>query len=698
TVSFDSNTGTPVSPILQNYNTSVTKPTDPTKTGNTFVAWYSDSGLTTVVTWPYTLGAADVTFYAKWSIASYTITFDANGGTGGTTPSVAYGTIPTPPTVTKTGYSFVSWDPAIIAVTGEKTYTAQWSLDEVLITFDANGGTGGTGPTSMLPGATLTAPTVTKEGYVFQGWDTTVPATVPSVSTTYTAQWVKTAFSVTKTGTLENPTFTVNIQGWVADNSYQIWTYQRVQSDIFLNDGAKQANQWILAQAYTLGSEGVAGPGGSINFTVADFTSPDNNYTVAVRIMGADGKYVGELIDSYTSNDVLQAVITKVHVDGNFSTGSEIKEIKTGSEVLIKVFGNLLGMTYTATVKETLASIAVSNTNEFVWDISGLEPRIYTIILTAANESTSATREITFNLYKTSGVTYAEISEMPAVPAPLLTLPRTVTITPTFTTGNFAYQISEPNRQAFFTSEQTTSNDPILHSMDKYGTYFVVGYASRTNISSYDDGVINTVNINRSETPATVTLTANKSVNPVVKGTEVTFTANATIPEIGSNAIEYSFWRYDAVGYSLVKDWSTDNTLIWNAARVGSYSIQVRTKGADAGSYEAVKSISVQVTGEDIATGVIITLNDTYLNEHATAKVPIVLDANATSSTGEDLLYKFYVYDDAMQTKELQQYSADSHCTWIPRKAGTYRISVLVKNQVSFGVYDAVQSFTVVVK
>ena len=46
TVNFNSNGGTAVDPITQNYNTQVAQPEDPSKAGYTFNGWYSNSGLT----------------------------------------------------------------------------------------------------------------------------------------------------------------------------------------------------------------------------------------------------------------------------------------------------------------------------------------------------------------------------------------------------------------------------------------------------------------------------------------------------------------------------------------------------------------------------------------------------------------------------------------------------------------------------
>ncbi|NLP47494.1 MAG: hypothetical protein GX345_00950, partial [Clostridiales bacterium] len=125
------------------------------------------------------------------------------------------------------------------------------------------------------------------------------------------------------------------------------------------------------------------------------------------------------------------------------------------------------------------------------------------------------------------------------------------------------------------------------------------------------------------------------------------------------------------------------------------YNIEVRAKGEDAGSYEVHKSISLTITytGEPMAEGVDISIE--LGSSSVKARVPIVVSANATSSNSEDLLYKFYVHDEFMKTRTLQNYSANQECLWTPRKAGTYDIMVLVKNQNSYGKYDAIKKVTV---
>ena len=63
----------------------------PTKTGYTFGGWYQNSALTGTAVTKIDKGAclSDYTLYAKWTVNTYTVTLDANGGTGGDTSVTA---------------------------------------------------------------------------------------------------------------------------------------------------------------------------------------------------------------------------------------------------------------------------------------------------------------------------------------------------------------------------------------------------------------------------------------------------------------------------------------------------------------------------------------------------------------------------------------------------------------------------------
>lgn len=67
TVTFDSNGGSSVTAEVVTEGNLVTKPTDPTKTDNTFAGWYSDEELTTAFDFTSTYITASITLYAKWT-------------------------------------------------------------------------------------------------------------------------------------------------------------------------------------------------------------------------------------------------------------------------------------------------------------------------------------------------------------------------------------------------------------------------------------------------------------------------------------------------------------------------------------------------------------------------------------------------------------------------------------------------------
>ena len=74
TLTFDSDGGSEVAPITQDYDTAVMPPADPTLLGYTFAGWNPAV--------PEKMPAADMKLSAQWTPNRYTVTFDANGGTG----------------------------------------------------------------------------------------------------------------------------------------------------------------------------------------------------------------------------------------------------------------------------------------------------------------------------------------------------------------------------------------------------------------------------------------------------------------------------------------------------------------------------------------------------------------------------------------------------------------------------------------
>lgn len=132
----------------------------PRRTGYTFAGWKVTSGGGSVTSGnaynanydAYNFDgnyAGNVTITAQWIAHTYTVTFDANGGTCSTTSKTVsygstYGTLPTP---TRSGYIFKGWGTSktyanvtsttTVSITAAQTLYAVWAVN---VTIDPNGG------------------------------------------------------------------------------------------------------------------------------------------------------------------------------------------------------------------------------------------------------------------------------------------------------------------------------------------------------------------------------------------------------------------------------------------------------------------------------------------------------------------------------------------------------------------------------
>ncbi|HAE42533.1 MAG TPA: hypothetical protein DCG34_06375 [Clostridiales bacterium] len=206
TVTFVENGGTTVADIQRYHNTKINTAPVSTKTGYTLEGWYTNSGLTNKVTFPYTV-TDDATFYAKWTINQYTITFDTKGGTTVAAITQDYGTpIAEPDDPEKDDLEFLGWSPALPATMPamNMTLVAQWELEPYTISFEENGGSTVANITQDYGTKINTAPVSTKTGYTLEGWYIDIglthkvvfPYTITADATLY-AKWIINEYVVT---------------------------------------------------------------------------------------------------------------------------------------------------------------------------------------------------------------------------------------------------------------------------------------------------------------------------------------------------------------------------------------------------------------------------------------------------------------------------------------------------------------------
>lgn len=169
TVSFDSQGGSSVGSVTANYDTTIAVPAAPTKAGYTFAGWWTGANGSGTEFTGSTIITGVVTVYANWTVNSYTVSFDNQGG--GTVGSISADystTIILPAAPIKTGFTFAGWwtgtlgsgtqFTASTSVTGNITLYANWTLDT---------GTGGitiNNPASVTIAFTTVPPTTLAVG------------------------------------------------------------------------------------------------------------------------------------------------------------------------------------------------------------------------------------------------------------------------------------------------------------------------------------------------------------------------------------------------------------------------------------------------------------------------------------------------------------------------------------------------------
>ena len=218
TVSYNANggSGAPATQTKTHGVTLTLSSTKPTRTGYTFKGW-STSSTATAASYSaggsYT-GNASITLYAVWAKTTYTVQYNANGGSGAPSAQTkTYGVTLTLSTVkpTRSGYTFAGWNVvqnatvAMYMAGGNYTSNSSTTLYAIwqrnyTVSYNANGGSGAPASQTKIQDNALTLSSVkpTRSGYTFVGWATNSTATNATYAAggTYTANASVTLYAV----------------------------------------------------------------------------------------------------------------------------------------------------------------------------------------------------------------------------------------------------------------------------------------------------------------------------------------------------------------------------------------------------------------------------------------------------------------------------------------------------------------------
>ncbi|MDY4078870.1 MAG: CAP domain-containing protein, partial [Clostridium sp.] len=158
-------------------------------------------------------------------------------------------------------------------------------------------------------------------------------------------------------------------------------------------------------------------------------------------------------------------------------------------------------------------------------------------------------------------------------------------------------------------------------------------------------------------------------VSPQYKGSSIKVTANASG---GEGTLQYRFRVGNPAGsYSLVKDYSTTNTAVWNANYSGSKILYVDVK--DSKGNVVTKSINYSIKEKPI-------INSFTTDKNSPQNLGTTIKLTANVSEGENLQYKFSLKDEYGNTTTLRDYSYSNTCNWTPSRDGDYTLYVDTKD------------------
>lgn len=168
TVTFDSAGGSPVASQIVEKGDKAVSPESPEKEGYYFGGWSPDISTTEIT--------KDTTFVAQWSLQTFTVTFELNGGEriggGELVQTVGYNQAAELPEVKKLGYFLSTWSGNYANVKSDITINAVWLEKYYTVTFKHVGGTYVSGQLKqqVQEGQAAVAPVIEWKGYTLS-WD-----------------------------------------------------------------------------------------------------------------------------------------------------------------------------------------------------------------------------------------------------------------------------------------------------------------------------------------------------------------------------------------------------------------------------------------------------------------------------------------------------------------------------------------------
>jgi hypothetical protein len=480
---------------------------------------------------------------------------------------------------------------------------------------------------------------------------------------------------------LGNKTLTATIGNYIAAQSYQVWMEQ-VDSN-----GVGQG--WVLQKTFAGAFTSTAASEATLSWNVTALTPV---YRIYVRYKGADN-----IIYQVSKQVVIDAAATPVINALNVADETIYDGVVYATA--LKTFNLSVDAVCTAGMGyewfNATSTLGTASTYAFTPSASG----IYVLNVKVSNQLNGelfAVRKIKF-VITDANAPFAYINAN----APLVNSVSNGVVSLGLSdisksNGNsplFRFALAEPFKGAQMKGNFGASATGSFN-VSNPGYYDAIGFISSGDRQVDEDFVIKSVNVPRTFGGyATLTTTTD-----LADGTY-------TIKGIGAGltngvGYQYSFWRVDANGKNLIKNWSSDDTLTWKPTRDGKYTIIVRVRGdkdnnnttifsANSGTFEAAKNLEFTIGSPSTFAGASLAVSAS-----PTKRNPVTLTVNGVAS---DAVYAFSVYDANRGGVIIRGFAPSNEVVWVPDKPGSYIVTAKINGQASFGYADATVTANVTV-
>lgn len=288
--------------------------TRPTRSGYSFSTWNTNSNGTGT---NYSPGQqygvdADLTLYAIWRASTYTVSYNANGGSGAPMAQTkTHGVNLTLSNVrpTRTGYTFQGWATSSgggVSYSPGSSYTsnssitlyAVWRANTYTVSYNANGGSGAPGAQYKTHDVNLTLSNTkpTRTNYVFKGWGTSAYSTSVSYNpgAIYSSNSDITLYAIWELAYTSPRITNLTVDRCLSDGTLsEEGTYAKIQCNWSTDKTVSKIIFWhkkATDGSWSSVNGSGSGTSGTINSIIGGSFSTEFVYNICVEVQDAMGK------------------------------------------------------------------------------------------------------------------------------------------------------------------------------------------------------------------------------------------------------------------------------------------------------------------------------------------------------------------------------------------------------------------------